>query len=1064
MDPSLGVIGKTTENGRGNTPICRLIHKIRKKEKSGRNEVNVAKEEDIELDLHQVSEKDEHEQSDGEEETPHHHSSPIRHQLPLYSLPKARHKWGKQRPERHPSWSDLFFDLVFVGVVFKSGVLLAEKVSAENFYVFFSTLLVMYSGWFSRVGMEATLSCEDNYHKLMFVLQGLFVAFAAHSLESIEELGDYSSGSAWTFTICMMLNQLMRVGTWLEIYAFETDPAEQNTRRYAAVLVPIECVSIAILGGTLGAIATNVDLTIVTTMWLASYLVTRFVWLVVINVRNFTHQNSIPWDVAYAITRFGQYTMLMLGEGVLQIIIYSAHSSEKEGKMVYLSYIMLFVFCYLIMGMLQLLHYSTLPFRPEDHVMPRSRPGAMIWIEFFAFYSCAQVCVGVALKKLLSIYLDYGFDYYKKMAPYYWLLQGSLCAVIFLLASQQAVNVDIVSELGIALGTGKKIQRVARGHERLWVWLVRFFVFPVLFILVIPMHIGPLYTAIMNASFLGIIFVFQVMAGRFKRKRKLNRTVAAIIAVGKIKRWIARRRLEKEKEQNQILALSFEADYQLNQPEGKMSIGSKTSIEDKTSIGTVKFEPMQVDLPKGDEQEIKKNNRRRSVVRHKTSHYWKATKNYFRDTNFYVGPSPKLSWTNLHADAGEVDWADLFFDLVYVAICFRLNDLSIHELTQTTWKNVWVYFAIFTTMFECWFRKTGLQATYATPDVLHKVIDILLGCLLAFMASRILPSSRLIQGSAEDTKFVNSYLRQFAIARILYEVIIVGLVLEIVFTSCRTSNTSWAKGLVPGSVISVVLVSLSFWAIADDNVPVTVVVLFWVLSFFVNYTIILVRSLLKHFNETNTVPVDLHYIQHRIGELALITLGEGVLSIILTDEILTWQHFVNFILGYMTLCAVKLCFFETSRFDPATMGGRKSRALGILGVMAWPGLLSTMCALGGLTIWQFVRDPLLHLDHSRQYYILALPVSLFFAILYLTDLLHEGPDEWNFEKTQGNILVEILALSAKFVVIALPLLVPVAASSGWPSWATLLSCLVIFILGSVAQAFHGHIRKLRSNN
>lgn len=77
------------------------------------------------------------------------------------------------------------------------------------------------------------------------------------------------------------------------------------------------------------------------------------------------YRNEISWEPCRILTviilRYGEFTMLMLGEGVLQLTITKADGSATS----YLT----FILGYLLMAALQLLHYAREPDHADGHAL-----------------------------------------------------------------------------------------------------------------------------------------------------------------------------------------------------------------------------------------------------------------------------------------------------------------------------------------------------------------------------------------------------------------------------------------------------------------------------------------------------------------------------------------------------------------------------------------------------------------------------------------------------------------------------------------------------------------------
>jgi len=139
--------------------------------------------------------------------------------LPLYSIPRPCYEWtDEDRKEKQTTTGDLFYDLVFVGVIFNSGHFLADEISWRNFWVFFATIICMYSAWRSRLHECSLIEADDYFHKVLHAAQGLSVALAANSIVSLDLFEDYVSGAVLTFSSCILVTTLLHSVIWIELF------------------------------------------------------------------------------------------------------------------------------------------------------------------------------------------------------------------------------------------------------------------------------------------------------------------------------------------------------------------------------------------------------------------------------------------------------------------------------------------------------------------------------------------------------------------------------------------------------------------------------------------------------------------------------------------------------------------------------------------------------------------------------------------------------------------------------------------------------------------------------
>jgi hypothetical protein len=100
-------------------------------------------------------------------------------------------------------------------------------------------------------------------------------------------------------------------------------------------------------------------------------------------------------NVDFSIHRYGEWTMLMLGESILSLLIVDV---PDEGTDYYATF-----YCSLLTVIfLQYLHFRSMPHAADDHAMRRSKNRGMGWVLFKYMYSCALVALGSAFTLFAS--------------------------------------------------------------------------------------------------------------------------------------------------------------------------------------------------------------------------------------------------------------------------------------------------------------------------------------------------------------------------------------------------------------------------------------------------------------------------------------------------------------------------------------------------------------------------------------------------------------------------------------------------------------------------------------
>ena len=102
--------------------------------------------------------------------------------------------------------------------------------------------------------------------------------------------------------------------------------------------------------------------------------------------------STIPLNIEFASHRHGEWTMLMLGESVLSLLITDGVGGDYLGT---------FYAGIVSIGLLHLLHFRSQPHDPNANAMRRSKNAGVIFGFVFQLYSAVLVALGVSYKLLL---------------------------------------------------------------------------------------------------------------------------------------------------------------------------------------------------------------------------------------------------------------------------------------------------------------------------------------------------------------------------------------------------------------------------------------------------------------------------------------------------------------------------------------------------------------------------------------------------------------------------------------------------------------------------------------
>ena len=149
------------------------------------------------------------------------------------------------------------------------------------------------------------------------------IAVATRSLD--KKIGEISKNSlALIFSAAMLAHCTIDLGIILEVICLSKHrPTRLHAMRYT---LPAALLRVALLVASVLSVVFEAKFTATLVLWGGSYVlptVVRF-WTNVLTEQ--AEKNSIPLDTAYVIQRYGEWTMLVLGEGVIQVGIFDVEA------------------------------------------------------------------------------------------------------------------------------------------------------------------------------------------------------------------------------------------------------------------------------------------------------------------------------------------------------------------------------------------------------------------------------------------------------------------------------------------------------------------------------------------------------------------------------------------------------------------------------------------------------------------------------------------------------------------------------------------------------------------
>eukprot|EP00934_Nitzschia_sp_Nitz4_P007984 Nitzschia sp. Nitz4//scaffold8_size234185//202587//204558//NITZ4_001296-RA/size234185-processed-gene-0.405-mRNA-1//-1//CDS//3329559923//7974//frame0 len=364
---------------------------------------------------------------------------------PLYSRPVQRQKWGEAQIRPHTNWGDTFFDLFYVAGAYNLGSLLKEDPSTKSFLYFLGCFFPLQTIWSQKMYYDSRFWVPDDVaHKLYEFAILILLGSAVVHIRPVATLSDTKHNvDMFAFALAIGLAILMGCGRFVDVFFNGVgQPAMKvAAKREIAWSIAIACWYFA---GTLVAgldyysedethsstdnyysggnestgdkfastEAPTVHHRVLATSTYsatADYENNLPIWLVLCGSLTFVvglavivltlpgggkHKEvSVPMNVTFGIHRWGEFTMLMLGESVLSLLIVDVIESSSYYKT---------FFCGVVsIALLEFLHFRSQPHDPDDHAIRRTKEAGALFTCLMQVYSAALVVLGTSYKMLL---------------------------------------------------------------------------------------------------------------------------------------------------------------------------------------------------------------------------------------------------------------------------------------------------------------------------------------------------------------------------------------------------------------------------------------------------------------------------------------------------------------------------------------------------------------------------------------------------------------------------------------------------------------------------------------
>ncbi|MEP7363604.1 MAG: low temperature requirement protein A [Acidobacteriota bacterium] len=222
------------------------------------------------------------------------------HKLDIRQLIQPTRLWpGHPHTSRRATWTELFFDLIFVAAVSEVGKPLSESYSLDGLLRYSFLFVLIWWAWSGHTLFTTRFHCDDLVQKLFTLVQSFIAAvMAANARDALDSRSSAGFGAAYACMRMVLVFQYLR--------ARRIPETRTLTTRFAigfgiAALIWIgSAFTEAPLRYWLWALALTVDFA---TPWLAE-----------------RHGMHVPPHAEHFPERYGLFTIILLGEFIAEVM------------------------------------------------------------------------------------------------------------------------------------------------------------------------------------------------------------------------------------------------------------------------------------------------------------------------------------------------------------------------------------------------------------------------------------------------------------------------------------------------------------------------------------------------------------------------------------------------------------------------------------------------------------------------------------------------------------------------------------------------------------------------
>lgn len=218
-----------------------------------------------------------------------------------------------------------------------------------------------------------------------------------------------------------------------------------------------------------------------------------------------------------------------------------------------------------------------------------------------------------------------------------------------------------------------------------------------------------------------------------------------------------------------------------------------------------------------------------------------------------------------HADA-----YDLFFDIIMVAAAFQMGNFLKDNLTKLVGPLGLVGIGL--TLLTTWSHILQYRSRFEATSLCHRMLDSVEGVAMAGAAHNVVP---------DLASFKALHMYVFVTFTILGRLTQVVRRIELMATADVAEEDGLRQRKAAQTTLSRLLLEVAFLAAAYALTEVEHVMYLLIAMWVSNNLSFIVPMRLGLFNRNTMVPMHIEYTLHRMGEMVMLMIGEGMLSLVI---------------------------------------------------------------------------------------------------------------------------------------------------------------------------------------